>query len=332
MTGAVAASAPGKLVLSGEYAVLDGAPAICMAVDRRARVTVTPSGDDCHSVIAPGFSAATGRFRAAGGELEWLSEGGDFGIVEALWQTAAPSGHPPLAITLDTREFGSGDRKIGIGSSAALVVALSHAICRVASTDAEPLPVAFAAHRHLQGGLGSGVDVACSATGGLIGYSMAGTRIEHLRWPDGLAYGVISVGVGSSTRRKLEQLRQRPGRESRTALVESAGRLAAAWRDASADELLAVCRGYVDVLRAFSDDHELGIFDAGHAELVDAARRREIVYKPCGAGGGDTGIVMAAAAAAAAVDDFLEEAVNLGGEPLDLCLDERGVDLEENAS
>ena len=36
----IRASAPGKIVLSGEYAVLDGAPAICAAVDRRAAVTI----------------------------------------------------------------------------------------------------------------------------------------------------------------------------------------------------------------------------------------------------------------------------------------------------
>ncbi len=42
----ITASAPGKLVLSGEYAVLDGAPAICMAVDRRARVTISASGEE----------------------------------------------------------------------------------------------------------------------------------------------------------------------------------------------------------------------------------------------------------------------------------------------
>jgi len=47
------------------------------------------------------------------------------------------------------------------------------------------------------------------------------------------------------------------------------------------------------VLREFSDDHELGIFDAGHAEMVAAAAAAGLVYKPCGAGGGDIGIVLA---------------------------------------
>src|ERR1043166_3119640 len=40
------ASAPGKLIVAGEYAVLDGAPAIVVAVDRRAvaRRNATPRG------------------------------------------------------------------------------------------------------------------------------------------------------------------------------------------------------------------------------------------------------------------------------------------------
>ena len=51
----VAASAPGKIVLSGEYAVLWDAPAVCMAVNRRAVATVSPSDDgECH-IVTPGF-------------------------------------------------------------------------------------------------------------------------------------------------------------------------------------------------------------------------------------------------------------------------------------
>ncbi len=36
----VIADAPGKLVLLGEYAVLEGAPGLVVAVDRRARVVL----------------------------------------------------------------------------------------------------------------------------------------------------------------------------------------------------------------------------------------------------------------------------------------------------
>jgi phosphomevalonate kinase len=47
----------------------------------------------------------------------------------------------------------------------------------------------------------------------------------------------------------------------------------------------------------------LGIFDAGHAELVTAAEAAGLVYKPCGAGGGDVGILLGDDAAA--VDSFI---------------------------
>ena len=39
------ASAPGKLVILGEYAVLANAPALVMAVDRRCRAQIRPSGN-----------------------------------------------------------------------------------------------------------------------------------------------------------------------------------------------------------------------------------------------------------------------------------------------
>ncbi|MCW8846391.1 MAG: hypothetical protein OQK99_11185 [Gammaproteobacteria bacterium] len=47
-------SAPGKLILAGEYAVLDGAPGLVMAVDRRARVSLEPSSDEHWQVTSAG--------------------------------------------------------------------------------------------------------------------------------------------------------------------------------------------------------------------------------------------------------------------------------------
>jgi phosphomevalonate kinase len=63
---------------------------------------------------------------------------------------------------------------------------------------------------------------------------------------------------------------------------------------------------YVDALRQFDTDHDLGIFDAGHAELAEMAANCNIVYKPCGAGGGDIGVVFAVDEEAAI--EFCEQA------------------------
>ena len=58
---ALIASAPGKVVLCGEYAVLDGAPAISMAVNRRALVTLIPVSGDGGTVKSIGLVAGADR-------------------------------------------------------------------------------------------------------------------------------------------------------------------------------------------------------------------------------------------------------------------------------
>jgi phosphomevalonate kinase len=68
--------------------------------------------------------------------------------------------------------------------------------------------------------------------------------------------------------------------------------LALAWRSNDAKQLIAEYRDYCQQLLKFSVDHELGIFDAGHAELWRAASAAGLIYKPCGAGGGDIGILL----------------------------------------
>lgn len=324
----VTASAPGKVVLCGEYAVLDGAPAICMAVDRRVRVSLSAAPGEHHVVSAPGFAPATGRFRAAADEFEWLDEGAEFALVESLWQTARPQTPVPLSLQLDSREHfeGAGGQKAGIGSSAALTVALANALCAVAATDAPPTAIAFAAHRHLQGGLGSGVDIACSTTGGLVAYRMGLGPGEVLDWPAGLVVGFLGVGSSVSTRDKLELLRKQAPRPSRAALVLAARRLADAWTRGDVGALLDEYRDYTSVLSEFSADHELGVFDAGHEELAQAAAALGVVYKPCGAGGGDAGAVFGSDPAV--ISEFIELAGNMGMHHLDLHLEIDGVVVE----
>ena len=254
---AVIASAPGKVVLCGEYAVLDGAPAVAMAVDRRAQVTVTPCDGGCHRVSAPGHTPVEGRFVAGANGVEWLQGGELFGVVDAVWRSLGIVVNGHRSIELDTRAFvdAATGAKVGIGSSAALTVALAAALRE--STDV--LDDALAAHRDFQQGSGSGVDVAAAVSGGLLEYRMEGPALTALTWPDGLAYRLIWSGVPVSTRDKLSRLQDSDRRASRAELVVAAERMAGAWRSASAGAVLDEYCAYVEVLRAFGVDHDLGI-------------------------------------------------------------------------
>jgi phosphomevalonate kinase len=84
---------------------------------------------------------------------------------------------------------------------------------------------------------------------------------------------------------------------------------------------------YKEALRLFDADCEVGIFDAGHADLADAASAHGVVYKPCGAGGGDVGIALAAAEGSLA--SFTEVAGTLGFRRLEMNLDLQGAMLTE---
>lgn len=125
--------APGKLVLAGEYAVLDGAPALVLAVDRGVWCRVSPA--DTREIRVPGDD----RFVRA-----------------ALDRVAAPPAR---------YEFGDWNpvhlsAKAGFGGSAAATVA---AVLAGGGRGEE----AWEVHAQVQGG-GSGVDVAASLQGGLV--------------------------------------------------------------------------------------------------------------------------------------------------------------------
>jgi len=315
----VVASAPGKAVLCGEYAVLDGAPAVCMALNRRARVTVTPCEGEWIRVSAPGYTAVEGLLRVVGGEIEWLQGASEFALVDAALRTCVAAPERVVSIELDGNAFRdrASNEKIGIGSSAALTVALLAALRGTEDVFAD----ASAAHRLLQQGAGSGVDIATSVHGGLLEYRMAAAKVTALQWPAGLQYRLVWSGIAADTRVKLAQLDTTADSKARTELLQAAIAMAKAWR--SATRVLGEYPAYIECLRRFSVDHGLGIFDAGHDELCRAAADAGLVYKPCGAGGGDVGILLGRSGEQ--LDDFM-----VGRQQTLRCeLDPVGVKLEQ---
>jgi phosphomevalonate kinase len=343
------ASAPGKAVVSGEYAVLQGAPAISMAVDCRARVTAesAESADtEFHSVISPGFADRKAEFRCVErGVIEWQGDNRmhtDHALLEHVWRQVRALPAECLTLTLDTRRFFDPEStlKLGFGSSSALAVALTAALVRAGAAEIKAraardiCALATSAHLSFQGGKGSGVDVATAVHGGVIAFSARPEqRIQTLHWPAGLKVSLFWSGRPASTSdrlKKLERFEQnRAARKSVARLIDASRIVLDAWQRARPAGILESLREYTAALRQFSVEHSLGVFDAGHQALCDIADDCGFVYKPCGAGGGDIGIAFALQdASEASIAEFGIHAGRLGFRRLDRSLETAGLIYE----
>ena len=283
----VATSAPGKIFVAGEYAVLEGAPAICIAINRRARVTITRSGAGTHYVSAPGYRQDGEHFEDIASVAKVLP------LLAAVWGQFPLASQESLNIEIDTHSFKSGNEKLGIGSSAAAAVALTAAFSATAADAGDVCEQAQAAHLALQNGRGSGADVASSYHGGVIEYRMHAAAPASLGWPADLHYALLWSGRSSSTTDQLQKLTGARTSAAAVALVAAAENVAVAWHAAVAQPVIVALREYVGALRRYDDEYRLGIFSAGHATLAEKAAASGLVYKPCGAGGGDFGIAVA---------------------------------------
>lgn len=329
----VQASAPGKAVLSGEYVVLDGAPALAVAVNRRVQVTVSEAQSGSHELTAPGLADGSWKFETgSSGKVVWLDVPAKdlFDLFECVWCRVNPVTDQRLLISIDSAGFldtRSGG-KLGLGSSAAVAAALSGALGCYSNDAHDVIATAIAAHRDFQGGLGSGMDVAASCSGGVLDYRLnVAAPPAALKWPDGLFYKFIWSGKCTSTVEKLEKYcsakNSMSAEASKATLVAAAESVAAKWLAGSAHQIVTSFAEYSDALLSFSDDYDLGIFAGGHHEMADLASDCGIVYKPCGAGGGDIGVALSMDEPS--IRKFCEQAEQHGARLLDVQVEQQGL-------
>ncbi len=305
----VRASAPGKLVLTGEYAVLEGAPALVLAVDRRAQVRLEARQDQVILIDAPdlGVLGATAR-RDAGGRLVLddaaLAAGGRWALFGSVVEAVAARGAlPGFHVGLDTHAFfapGPPRCKLGLGSSAALGVALGGALHALAGLEPPSAGSLIAAHRRAQGGFGSGLDIAAGLAGGLISYAWRDgqPRVTPAAWPAELEFCCAWSGRSASTgvflRGLAEWRASAPARHAALMgdLASCARTAASALQEHRTDTLLAAIDAYADGLARLGAASGLDIMSAEHRALRAIAAECGVAYKPCGAGGGDVGVAV----------------------------------------
>jgi phosphomevalonate kinase len=296
----VIARAPGKVVLSGAYAVLHGAPALVTAVDRYVVADTSRPAD----FIAPEVTAALGS-------------------------------HPPP--WFDASALRQDGRKLGLGSSAAIVVASLAAV--VAERDGTRsdaalrdavFGTALRAHREAQGG-GSGVDVASSAWGGVIAAQRSNGNLDvaAVTLPD-LVVQVWSCAEAASTAgflARVRDLERRDGRLHRTLmehLIDASERARAATTTGDAAALLAALADQSHGLDRLGGAAGIPIVTDAVRRTAARAAEEGAVFMPAGAGGGDIATFWGTAPPSAELD---RQARALGLAPLDCRLGARGVHL-----
>lgn len=292
------AKAPGKVVLSGAYAVLEGAPAIVSAVDRYVL---------CDSERAP--DRVTPEVRAA-----------------------LPRGPFP---GFDASELRDGEHKLGLGSSAAILVASLAAVRAPEFPDDAALrngieAAALRAHREAQGG-GSGIDVAASVRGGTLVARRAAPdtlELDAVALPPALSVEVWASGVSASTPELLRAVagfqRQRPGdyAELMTALGAAATRAAGALRAERAEALITELSAQRELLFQLGSASGVPIITPEVRALAEWAEPHGAAVLPSGAGGGDIVLWVGLSPSPA---PFRELAARLGHRLIPVQLHARGV-------
>lgn len=331
----VTRSAPGKLFVAGEYAVVEpGTPAILVAVDRDITVTVSgAAGDD--TVIASDLGPRTRspHVRAA---------------VETVGRLLAERGLPTPALNVRvTSRLHEHGRKFGLGSSGAVTVAAVDAAasyCGLTLAHDHLFRLALLATARIDAH-GSGGDLAASTWGGWIAYrapdrafvlDLARRRgIEaalHTPWPGldvrrlpppaGLALQVGWSGRPASTTSLLSGPRHRTWRGStahRTFVKTSTdfvGAAVEALHSGDGPGLLRQIRRARHELARLDQQAGLGIFTPELAALCDAAEAVGGAAKPSGAGGGDCGIALLDAQASADIAHLHRRWAAAGVRPL----------------
>jgi phosphomevalonate kinase len=306
-------TAPGKLVLLGEYAVLDGFPAIVAAVNRRA------SGQ-----FVPGRSPESP-----------LVEVAVRGAKDALGpnRSALPRG----SVLVDTAAFSLNGTKMGIGSSAATAVVSVGAVLEMAGlavVDSMDLifNVASAAHREAQGGLGSGADVAAAVYGGMLHYTRpahGSATIRRLPPLTGVETVVFSTGTASSTVDCLQAVaafaaaNRETHRQLLPPIADAVTRFEAGLFARDASEIFAAIGAAHAGMEMLGQAAGVPIVTPVLAHAAVAADEVGGAAKPSGAGGGDVGIAFLPDPDAA--EAFRTRARGLGLGILDLFVDPTGV-------
>jgi phosphomevalonate kinase len=324
MTATYVATAPGKLVLFGEYSVLEGAPALVMASSARAKATFAlqpSSGKSEWRIVSPtlnlevALEAQAGKIQPVGAGEVPKALGLSAAILSRVYELSGQT-LPSGTLTLDTQAFYRGTTKLGMGSSGAITVAAWHALAAAAAPLTPMGPQTTIAclkelHSAQQGGRGSGVDLAASLLGGVVRYQLgqaAAVHPEvvgplsatHVRPLQDLHVMPVWTGAAAGTGPYLEAFAslRHSAPETFWPLCEEMALISRAacemWAIGEVTPLLPLVTRSMAAMTTLGEAMGIRPVNDVHLRAAAAAADAGAFYKPSGAGGGDFGLIFAA--------------------------------------
>ncbi len=321
------ASAPAKVILVGEHFVVHGEPAIVLAIDKRARVTVERRSDRkifirSEEMGISGFFEKGKFYPKNGGEEAGRKLEPIYAVARDITQKCGVD----VGINISIRS--SIPIAAGLGSSAAVSVASAAALYSLFNSDKSKdniFQAAFEAEKSIHG-TPSGVDPAISTYGGILWYRK-GEDIQRLKIDVDLPMVIGNTRKDRSTGElvaKVNNLRRR------YPLI--IGKVIKAGGEIVKRTVKALTEGDLKTVGELMNiNHELlcalGVSSEELEKLVHAARNAGALgAKLTGAGGGGCMIALVSPEKLGDVAEAIEKA---GGEALITRKADAGVIIEE---
>lgn len=270
MKKTITTSAPGKLTLYGEHAVVYGYPCIVTAMDSRVRVSVSVVDED--HIDAPQVKRT------------------DF-VEEALRLFREKNKIKQSVEIATNSDFSS---SVGLGSSSAVIVATIKALGElfaVSLSDKELFDMCYQVVINVKG-IGSGFDIAAAVYGGTIYFDGKSKEVELLRLGH-LPMVVGYTGNKADTATLVKEVRDRYEKEEKKYKL-----LLSSMADIVQDAYIASTTGDSEELGVlFNENHALlqkiGVSTDKLDSMVEAAKSAGAYgAKLSGAGGGDCMIAL----------------------------------------
>lgn len=320
----ISASAPGKLFIAGEYAVVEpGEPAILIAVDRFLTVHAKPAAGRSGTITSSHYGTPL-TYACSSDGVNWSTPHHIDLVsltIERMVLLASDRGIRPVTqdLTIVSDLDSPNGTKYGLGSSGAVTVALIEALNRVWEIGLSPIE-RFRAAMLITIQLSphaSGADLATQTLGGWVRYTSPdratlrqmiedqgfihafrtdweGCSLERLPSPSGI---LCNVGWTASPAHTdtLVGARDRTGSPFRSFLSASRSAvddLVMALQNDDTEGILRAYAGSRDALLMFDLETGGGIETTALRTLRKSSEKVGAVAKPSGAGGGDCGVVL----------------------------------------